>query len=288
MPAIKINGKRLSFGASGAGTTVVALHCSASTGAQWQSLSEHLMQDMCVFTPDLAGYGGSDPWPGGPVQSLKSEADFIYGLIDAWEEPVHLVGHSFGGAVALQIALEYPEWVSSLTLIEPTVFHLLRDGDAADRRLHATMAALSGALNASAALGNPSSGMAQFIDFWNGHGAWARTNPALRSYLAGQIGQVINNFAAGEAEHWALEACEKISCPTLAVMGTDSPAPAQRITEMLAETIPGAQLRIVDGTGHMMPLTDPHIIDPMIASHVGSAEAAIADQQTIHWLPQAA
>ena len=65
MPAISINGSRLAFGAIGKGSTVVALHSSASTGAQWKSLAEHLANRHCVFTPDLAGYGGSDAWPGG-------------------------------------------------------------------------------------------------------------------------------------------------------------------------------------------------------------------------------
>ncbi|MGI9463041.1 MAG: alpha/beta fold hydrolase [Aestuariivirgaceae bacterium] len=273
MPAINIKGSRLSFGAAGSGPTVVALHSSASTGVQWNSLSEHLMNRHCVFTPDLAGYGGSDAWPGGPEASLTNEAEFVFGLIEAWEEPVHLVGHSFGGAVALQIALSHPEWVRSLTLIEPTVFHLLRDGDEADRQLHTTMQSVRGVVNAAAALGNPNAGMKHFIDFWNGEGAWENTSPRLRSHFTNQIGQVINNFAAGEAESWSIEDCRKLTCPTMTMMGLDSPAPSQRTTEMLAETIPGARLHMIPGAGHMVPLTDPHIVDPLISGHIRVAES---------------
>ena len=288
MPSVNINGSRLSFGATGTGSTVIALHSSASTGVQWKSLGDHLANRHCVFTPDLPGYGGSDAWPGGHSAFLASEADVIFGMIEAWEEPVHLVGHSYGGAVALQIALAYPEWVRSLTLIEPTVFHLLRDGVAADRRLHATMQALRGVVNAAAAVGDPEAGMKHFIDFWNGEGAWDCTHPRLRAFLVSQIGQVINNFAAGNSEDWQLAECAKLTCPTMALMGLDSPAPAQRTTEMLAEAIPGARLHMIPGAGHMLPLTDPHIVDPLISGHIRAVEAGEATWQAIRPLQHAA
>ncbi|MGI9465420.1 MAG: alpha/beta fold hydrolase [Aestuariivirgaceae bacterium] len=271
MPTININGSRLTFGATGAGSTVVALHSSASNGGQWKSLSHHLAGHHCVFSPDLAGYGGSEAWPTKDAR-LSNEADFVFGMIEAWEEPVHLVGHSFGGAVAVQIALQYPEWVHSLTLIEPTIFHLLRDGDAADRRLHAIVQSVSGIVSAAAAQDDPRGGMAHFVDFWNGDGAWARTSPRLKAHLAQQIGQVINNFAAGNAEDWPLGDCSKLRCPTMAMIGTDSPLPSQRVTEMLAETIPGARLHMIPGAGHMLPLTDPHIVDPLISGHIKTVD----------------
>jgi len=276
MPVLDINGKTLRFGAAGTGSTVVALHSSASNGGQWKSLMEHLQGRHCVFTPDLAGYGGSDPWPGGPDQSLSHEAAFIFHMIERWEEPVHLVGHSMGGAVALQIALQHPEWVRSLTLIEPTVFHLLRDGNADDAKLFAEVEALRGQLNAAAALGNPNAGMQQFIDYWNGNGAWSRTAPLMKAHLADQLAQVINNFAAGDAETWLVESCAALNCPTMALMGTESPKPVQRITDLLVEAMPGSRLHVVPGAGHMVPLTDPHIVDPLIAGHIRAAEIAEA------------
>ena len=59
-----------------------------------------------------------------------------------------------------------------------------------------------------------------------------------------------------------------IACPTLAVMGLDSPPPSMRVTEIVADSIPGAALGIIAGAGHMLPLTDPHLLDPMIAEHL--------------------
>ena len=65
--------------------------------------------------------------------------------------PAHIVGHSYGGAVALQFASRHPRHLKSLTLIEPASFHLLRDGDGIDeqafREISETGATVVNALN---------------------------------------------------------------------------------------------------------------------------------------------
>jgi pimeloyl-ACP methyl ester carboxylesterase len=282
MPAIEINGTRLAFQAFGAGSTVVALHASASNGGQWNSLADHLQSRHCIFAPDLPGYGKSHAVLHKGAPAISAEADAISGLIEAWQEPVHLVGHSYGGAMALQIALARPEWVKSLTLIEPTVFNLLRNGAPADQRLFTEVEDVRGRMAAAAACGEPHAGMAHFIAFWNGPQAWARTNPKLKMSLAAQIGQVLNNFAAGDRIDWTLEDCSKLDVPTQAIMATESPLPAQRVTEMLAEAIPAARLHIVPGAGHMLPLTDPHIVDPLIAAHVARNDGPSAHMDMLH------
>src|SRR3546814_9724822 len=85
----------------------------------------------------------------------------------------HLVGHSYGGAVALKIALTRPQRVLSLTLIEPVVFHLLPlAGDDEDMRLYRTILGVRDRLRGAVAAGWPAHGMATFVDFWNGAGTW--------------------------------------------------------------------------------------------------------------------
>src|SRR5512138_3457520 len=98
---------------------VILLHCSGSSGAQWRTLASTLEARHLVAAPDLIGYGSAAPWTGRAPFSLAQEAGPILSLIGTLGEPVHLVGHSYGGAVALHIALTRPELVRSLTLIEP-------------------------------------------------------------------------------------------------------------------------------------------------------------------------
>lgn len=273
MTASEIRPAGPNYWTSGSGTPVLALHSSGSTGFQWKNLSDHLRGRHRLIAPDLPGYGETPAWPGSGPASVENEARYIARLIKAAGEPVHLVGHSWGGAVAIKIAMALPEWTRSLTLIEPAIFHLLRDAEcAADRALFSEIAALAGTVSAAAADGHPEAGMARFIDFWNGDGAWANTSPRLRTALRSQLGQVINNFAAGFNETWALNEAAEITCPTLTVLGMESVPLAQRVTEMLAETIPSSRLAMVPGAGHMAPLTDPHIVDPLISSHLRMAE----------------
>ncbi|MGI9483126.1 MAG: alpha/beta fold hydrolase [Hyphomicrobiales bacterium] len=272
MHKIDVNGRKLAYRQTGSGPVVIALHSTASDGRQWKSLTAHLKQRFTVITPDLPGYGGSAPWPGKGPASLADDANFIFELIARMGEPVHLVGHSFGAAVALKIAMMRPGWVRSLTVVEPALFHVLRDGELGDKELFREISAIAGTVNAAAAEGNPWAGMARFIDFWNGDGAWTKTHHALRAGFARQISPVINNFAAGFNERWKMKMVRAIQCPVLAIMGLEGPLCAQRVTEMLAENMPNARLTIVPEAGHMVPLTDPHIVDPMICGHLVAAD----------------
>ena len=106
--------------------------------------------------------------------------------------------------------------------------------------------------------------------------------------MADQIGQVINNFAAGYAETWSIDRCRELRCPTSLMMGLDSPSPSQRVTEMLAENIPGSRLQMFHGAGHLLPMTDPHLVDPMISRHIRDAETAEIVRTALARLPQAA
>ncbi|MEM7425389.1 MAG: alpha/beta hydrolase [Pseudomonadota bacterium] len=273
MAVLEFSNTRLHYSERGEGTPVIALHSSASTGAQWNNLADHLHGVHRLIMPDLPGYGKTCAWPGQGPANVENEARLIANIIKSCNEPVHLVGHSWGGAVALKLAMALPEWTKSLTLIEPAVFHLLRDADSdADRRLHDTIVAMAGSVAAAAACGADEEGMAQFIDFWNGDGAWARTSPRVRTMLRSQIGQVINNFAAGFNETWALEEAGRIACPVMALMGMQSVPLAQRVVEMLAETIPDTRLHMIPDAGHMLPLSDPHIVDPLISGHLKMAD----------------
>lgn len=277
MSVIGFSRTRLHVSERGDGTPIIALHSSASAGAQWKNLADHLQGQHRLIMPDLPGYGKTPPWPGSGPASLEAEARLVASIIKTCNQPVHLVGHSWGGAVALKLAMALPEWTKSLTIIEPAIFHLLRNSAcAADRKLHGEIEAMSGSVSAAAACGEAEAGMARFIDFWNGPDTWSNTSPRLKTALRGQIGAVINNFAAGNNETWTIDEAARITCPTLAIMGMQSVPLAQRVTEMLAETIPDTRLHMIPDAGHMVPLTDPHIVDPLISAHVRRADQQAA------------
>lgn len=144
MPAIAIQGSQVVYSDHGSGPAAVLLHSSAGTRGQWRSLTELLDGKRRVLAPDLRGYGESAARPGEP--DLADEAAIVGALAACAGGRIDLVGHSYGGAVALRFALEQPELVRSLTLIEPVAFHLLRQDWAGRDWLLAEVQAIAAAV----------------------------------------------------------------------------------------------------------------------------------------------
>ena len=121
----------------------VALHCSLGSGRQWTKLIAELGDSCRVIAPDISGYG-SGPAPENPPLTLAEEVERLGTAIGGVEGPLHLVGHSYGGAIAFKIATasRFAGRVRSLTLIEPVLPTLLKESPA-DRRLYDLFAQLA-------------------------------------------------------------------------------------------------------------------------------------------------
>ena len=270
MPFVEHENSIIHFREDGAGAPVVALHGSASTSYQWESLTGYLSGRYRVIRPDLPGYGKSSP-VAASEQGLAAVVSALSPLFDEIGEPFHLVGHSFGGAVALKVAQMMPEMVRSLVVIEPAAFHLLAANNK-DRSVLNDLIRITETMRADCAKGDNAAAMERFIDFWNGEGAWMRTSEGLREKLLRTTVQVMEDFVAIWGEPTSFADYAKVTSPVLAVTGRQSPLVTQRLVEHLAQCLPTAELAEIADAGHMAPLTDPHLIDPMIAAHIRFAE----------------
>jgi pimeloyl-ACP methyl ester carboxylesterase len=260
---------------------VLALHGAASSGRQWQGLSDYLRGNYRVVAPNLPGYGNAR-WGG--ARELHDVAEGVMRMAEAQRGPMHVVGHSHGAAVALEIAVRRPELVRSLTLIEPAVYHLLRGGDASDLALARDLASLADWMAASVAADFPAAGMRAYVDFWYGAGAWDRTSSGLRQSLIHDTERVASDLTSSLAQSWTANRFEQVVCPTLAMMALESHVASLRVTEVVAEAIPGARLVMIPEAGHMALLTDPHIIDPLIAAHLKFVDRFQRTQAALRWV----
>lgn len=247
---------------------VLALHAAASSGEQWQGLTDYLRGRYRVIAPDLAQYDSARLQP---ARHARDFAEWLAGALDH-KTSLHVIGHSLGAAVALELAVSYPHLVRSLTLIEPTVFHLLRRGERSDRALHDELARLLERMLFFVAADDAAAAMRAYVDFWYGNGAWRRTGAGLRKRLADQAERVAFDLAASLARAGASSRFGTISCPTLVIKGLQSPVTSLRVTELVAGMVPGARLMMVGDAGHMAPLTHPHVIDPLIGGHLTSVD----------------
>jgi pimeloyl-ACP methyl ester carboxylesterase len=269
MPAIVVNGSSVAFTDLGCGPAAILLHSSAGSKGQWRSLTEILSGRRRVLAPDLRGYGESDARPGEP--DLADEAAIVGALAARAGGPIDLVGHSYGGAVALRFALERPDLVRTLTLIEPVAFHLLRQDWAGRDWLLAEVQAIASAV----ARDRNGKGMSRFVDYWNGPGTWAGLSEEKRTDLARLARTVAENFAATVAEAIPLETYRRIQVPVLLFRGANSPAPARRIVALLGSTLPNARIRTIEGAGHMLPVSHRDLVNGEILKHMIGAAAEV-------------
>jgi pimeloyl-ACP methyl ester carboxylesterase len=249
------------------GETVVLLHSSASSGSQWHSLCGLLENDFEVLAPDLYGYGVGADWPGRRPLALADEAAAVSTLLGNDDKPVHIVGHSYGGAVALKLALEPHIRLRSLTLIEPVAFYLLRQ-DVQERELYANVCRIGDQVRQRVACGDYWGAMGGFIDYWNGNGTWENLSEDKRAALAARAPKVVLDFHATTAEDTPLSAYSHIAAPVLILRGERAPAPTWRITEVLGDAIPRSKLQTLSGAGHMAPLTHPEFVNAAIRRHL--------------------
>ena len=98
---------------------VLMIHGLTGYGRRWHTLAARHLADIAVLAPDLIGHGRSTwsaPW------TIDANVAALAGLIeDEADGPVLVVGHSFGGAVALHLAAACPDLVSGLMLLDPAV-----------------------------------------------------------------------------------------------------------------------------------------------------------------------
>ena len=264
-----------SYRAFGVGSPVVALPCSGAGASQWRLLGEALGRRHQLVAPEHYGSEAAGPWGGAHAFTLADEAARTIAIIDGCHSKVHLVGHSYGGGVALHVALARPHRVASLTLYEPSAFHLLKqlDGPAAVSAF-AEIATLARETAYSVSIGDLKRATSTFIDYWGGAGAWLALPPTVQVSLMRWVAKASLDFHALIEEPTPVGAYASLLVPVLILRGEYAPRPARLIAETLSARLPRAGSRVVDGAGHMGPLTHAASVSQLIADHIAAAEAA--------------
>ena len=258
------------------GAPIVALHSSASNGGQWSALAADIDDRQRFIAIDLPGYDGLSKRPC-DANGMAAIADPIIEHIKKLKEPVHLVGHSFGGGVALKIALTSPELVRSLTLYEPVAFQLMDPTSPADRHLLAPLQSIAAQLEGFTDASNGVSGMSAFIDFWNGQGSWQNLSAKQQGKITAQGPVVLSDLNHSMSENWAADELQAIDVPTQIIMGMESPTLAQRMSTIVYEHINHAELVMLPGLGQMAPLFAPDWVNPRIRRHIARTERGIGN-----------
>jgi len=107
--------------AGSSGPVVMLVHSSVAGARQWRRLMDDLKDQFRVRAVNLYGYGKTPPWPNEKRQTLDDQARLVEAALPAGADDIYLVGHSFGGSVAVKAAARLKGRVSRLVLLEPTL-----------------------------------------------------------------------------------------------------------------------------------------------------------------------
>jgi pimeloyl-ACP methyl ester carboxylesterase len=252
------------FREAGVGPGVVCLHANASTSGQWRSLLETLSPKFHVLAADSYGSGRSPPWPTMREARLRDEVALLEPVFARAGDPFILVGHSYGGAIALIAALSQPHRVRALAVYEPTLFSLLDADSASPNDADGIKNAVIGA-TACLDAGDARGAAEQFIDYWMGKGAWASMPEARQEPVAKSVLSIPAWSHALLEEPTPLSAFRDLHLPVLYMKGSESPASSLGVARLLTPILPDVEVIEFEGLGHMAPVTHPEPVNRAIA-----------------------
>lgn len=247
----------------GQGPSVILLHSSVSGSRQWRSLMDNLGQQYRMVAINLFGYGKTTPWPEHRSQTLADQCELVQPFIDQTEDGVAVVGHSFGGAVAMKAALANPQRVTRLVLLEPNPFRLLDLAGRSDAFAEAR--ALGNFVKRHGATGDWETVAAHFADYWNGDGTWSAMSPERRAAFTVSIRPNFHEWDGVLSEDELLHEWPKLKAKTLVVSAADTKQPMAEIVRLLEQGAPHWRFAKLSEGGHMFPLTRPDLVNPLIA-----------------------
>jgi len=260
---------------TGAGPPIVLLHSGAGEARDWRRFTAELGGAFHCSAPDLYGSGRTPPWPGPAALSIDDQVELVETVVQRIGAPVHVVGHSYGGAIALRLAVMRPYLVRTVSLIEPQCYLLLRE--LADPQFEVSWALWNNVRGLFEA-GEAESGWRQFIDYFSGAGFWDRLRPEIRASLLSV--SPIERWAVLFANPTTIAALRQLRVPALVLCGETTTPPERRMCEVIAEAMPHAALETIRGAGHMSPMTHPKEVAMRIAIHIaGKATAALRSAQ---------
>ena len=274
MPILTLGNVQVDYVDEGRGQTVVLIHSSVSGNRQWRALGVALSDRYRVLAPNLFGYGETTPWPGSTPQTLSAQAMLVVALCEELAGPIHLVGHSFGGAVALKTAEYLGSRVGSLVLLEPNPFHLLRQAG----RTHAFFEAvrLRNHVKCFGTLGDWARAAERFADYWLGDGAWAAMPEKRRAAFAASLPPNLHEWDALLGEVTPVERWRDLGVETLHVCDPHTRLPTREIADIFAGACPRWTLHTLCSAGHMAPLTRPDLVNPLVREFLDKSEAGRA------------
>ena len=231
---------------------VLAMHCSLAHSGTWRGVAAELSDEVTLTAFDMLNHGRSPDWD---RQGDFQDRNIAAGL-SLLTQPMDLVGHSFGATVALQMALQQPDLVRSLTLVEPVFF-----AAAEDPCLLSDLEEQNRPFTQALEAGNPALAARLFNRMWSsGAPKWPDLPEKTRAAMVRAIEIVPACDPAVLTDRAGLLAsggADSLMMPTLLLHGAETNTVIQSVNARLLRHLPNARLAVIEGAGHMVSISHP-------------------------------
>jgi aminoacrylate hydrolase len=258
------------FRLEGRGPPIVLIQGVGVHGRGWTPQTDELRADFHCLTVDNRGMGESQP-PGGRITVQRMAEDALELMRHVGWDSAHVVGHSLGGPVALEMALTHPTRVRSLALL----CTVARGRDAT--RLGWRMLGLG----LRSRIGSRPARRHAFLRIVMPPGSLPRDTtqlaeelrPIFGHDLADQPPIALKQLSALRAWDGSGRLAELAAIPTLVVSGAHDPIAPPRFGRALAAAIPGARHVEYEDASHGLPIQHAARVNDVLRTHIGRAEA---------------
>jgi 4,5:9,10-diseco-3-hydroxy-5,9,17-trioxoandrosta-1(10),2-diene-4-oate hydrolase len=229
---------------AGGGPALVFLHGTGGSGKVWFNQLRRFEPDYRVLAPDLPGYGQT-PLPEG-IRSIDDYPGFILSLLDeAGLAEAVLIGNSMGGRVALQLALDHPERVSGLVLVNASglslpEFPIFHARDAAPEEFAARL-------------------------YYRASSRGDIAERFVQSPEQVRARQTMLRLTAGPLRHDMQDRLGEVQAPTLVIWGEGDRIIPPAYADAFVAGIPNATLAMIARAGHVPMLERPGAVNEAIA-----------------------
>ena len=247
MGFVEVDGLRIAYERVGEGHPLVLVHGAADDGRIWQPQMVDLADEFTVVAWDEPGSGRSSDLPEG--FTLAGFADGLAALIESLRlGPAHVVGLSWGGTVVLELYRHHPELVATLILADT---YAGWKGSLPTEEVEARVVGARAMLAAPPAQFDPTPS-----------GLFAGDPPADLVPLLAAIAADVRPATLGQqlaimAETDSSNLLPHVAVPTLLLWGDSDARSPLGVAHQFADTIPGAELVVIERAGHMSNLERP-------------------------------
>jgi pimeloyl-ACP methyl ester carboxylesterase len=259
---------RIEYEEHGAGPTLVMVPGSCSTGVAWRPVIKALDGNFRFITTSLLGYGETAERRPASDPSVLYEAEMVEAVIREAGGNVHLVGHSFGGSVALIVALRKRVRIASLTVLEAPLPSLLRQ--CREEEHYRAFRDMTDAYFVAYRSGDRKA-IATMIDFYGGEGTFASWPERVRAYAVETTSVNMLDWASAYDYRLSQEILGAIDVPVSVAVGANSHPAVCRANEIVAGAIHGAEFTAIERAAHFMISTHPGNVAALIAWNVARA-----------------